>query len=92
MQSTTIMTALLAVILSMVFMAESSPVLPPFVAHSYARLNGRDEPSSRNEGNQVNFTLCEADDYEIHGTVKAMSISPCHRSAPNDACTFIRGR
>jgi len=92
MQFVAMISVVLAVITSMVLMAESSPVLPPFVAHSYARLNGRDEPLSRNEGNQVNFTLCEADNYEIHGTVNAMSISPCHRSAPNDACTFIRGR
>lgn len=92
MQSFTAMSALLAVMATVLLLVECSPVHPPFVAHSYARLSGRDQPMASNEDNQVAFTPCKADGYEIHGVVNAMTITPCQRSGPNDACTFVRGR
>lgn len=92
MQSSTAMSALLAVMATVLLLVECSPVHPPFVAHSYARLSGRDQPMASNEDNQVAFTPCNADGYEIHGVVNAMTITPCQRSGPNDACTFVRGR
>lgn len=83
---------LLSLLATMILLVQTSPVKPPFVAHSYARLNGRDEQMAADESNKVTFTNCRAPDYEIHGTVNSMTISPCHRSDPNDACTFVRGR
>ncbi|KAA1079674.1 hypothetical protein PGT21_020507 [Puccinia graminis f. sp. tritici] len=93
MQPITAMFCLLSVAATMLLLAESKPVMPPFVAHSYVRLGGRDEArGNKSDENAVAFTSCNADGYEIHGVVNAMTITPCQRSSANDQCTFIRGR
>ncbi|KAI9627316.1 hypothetical protein KEM48_009943 [Puccinia striiformis f. sp. tritici PST-130] len=68
------MFAFLAVMATALLIVDSSPVMPPFVAHSYARLSGRDEPQASSEDNQVAFTTCKADNYEIHGTGEKLTI------------------
>lgn len=71
-----------------------SPIQPPFLAHSYAKVVGRDQPSKpEDDRNAVSFTNCHPQDYKIHGKVDSMTITPCERpSGSKRACTFVHGR